>query len=171
MFNQKKKWHTEQDTKNFVYKWLQKTFGSYRLAKLSARECNPGTRGEAWRPALRPALARQGDCRSPGQRLPVGCTLCLHQWSFQEPGLPMRQSRKGKTSGTFTVQYLANTLNLRKDCQSPWILLAMALTSPKLRVHLCLNESSRAKESPVSTGGWVTNTLSLEKSGCRTKSH
>lgn len=133
---EKKKWHTEQGMKNFVYKWLQKTFGSSRLAKLSAQECNLGTPGEVWQPAL----TRHGDCWTGGQRLPVCCTLCLHNRNFQEPGRTSNtQSRKGKTSGIFTVQHLANTLNHRKDCQLPCILLAMALTSPKLRVHLCLN--------------------------------
>lgn len=89
---EKKKWHTEQGMKNFVYKWLQKTFGSSRLAKLSAQECNLGTPGEAWQPAL----TRHGDCWTGGQRLPVCCTLCLHNRNFQEPGLPIRNHAKAK---------------------------------------------------------------------------
>lgn len=44
--------------KNFVYKWLQKTFGSYRLSKLSAQECNLRNQGKVWWSVL----TRKGDC-------------------------------------------------------------------------------------------------------------
>lgn len=54
----KKNWHTKQNMKNFVYKWLRKTFGSYRLSKLSAQECNLRNQGKVWWSAL----TRKGDC-------------------------------------------------------------------------------------------------------------